>query len=126
MREINRDSIFDLFNSCLEEKDEKLLIAIESIKFTYRELEIISCLLNGRFSKTIASLLSLSPRTIETHLRNVMRKLSCHSKESIINALKQSGHASSIRMIYPKVLLHANFKKSLYEIFLLISSKKLL
>ena len=125
MGEENLEGMANLFNSCLEEKDQKLLAVIEGVKFTYRELEIISCLLSGRSTKTIASMLLLSPRTIETHLRNVMRKLSCNSKESIINALEQSGNASSIRMIYPKVLLNANFKKSLYKIFLLVFPKKL-
>lgn len=44
-----------------------------------REREVLQLLAEGRTSREIATLLHISPRTVETHRRNIMRKLSIHS-----------------------------------------------
>ena len=44
-----------------------------------REREVLRHLAEGDTSRRIAELLSISPRTVETHRRNIMRKLGIHS-----------------------------------------------
>lgn len=44
-----------------------------------REREVLQLLAEGRTSREIATLLHISPRTVETHRRNIMRKLAIHS-----------------------------------------------
>jgi two-component system NarL family response regulator len=44
-----------------------------------REREVLKLLAEGDTSRGIAVLLSISPRTVETHRRNIMRKLGLHS-----------------------------------------------
>lgn len=44
-----------------------------------REREVLKLLAEGDTSRGIATLLSISPRTVETHRRNIMRKLGLHS-----------------------------------------------
>ena len=48
-------------------------------KLAPREREVLKLLAEGRTSKRIAELLAISPRTVETHRRNIMRKLRLHS-----------------------------------------------
>jgi DNA-binding NarL/FixJ family response regulator len=44
-----------------------------------REREVIQLLAEGKTSKEIAARLNISPATVETHRRNIMRKLDLHS-----------------------------------------------
>lgn len=44
-----------------------------------REREVLKLLSEGETSRRIAELLTISPRTVETHRRNIMRKLGLHS-----------------------------------------------
>lgn len=45
---------------------------------TSRELDVLDHLLRGVSTKEIASLLGISPRTVEVHRGRVMEKLDCH------------------------------------------------
>src|SRR3990167_7766669 len=49
---------------------------INKIKFTHREIDIIAYLLSGKSAKTIASCLSISPKTIESPFKKQLEKLS--------------------------------------------------
>ncbi|OJX04030.1 MAG: hypothetical protein BGO76_06335 [Caedibacter sp. 38-128] len=89
---------------------------IESIRFTHREIDIIACLLQGRTQKTIANFLSIAPRTVETHLRNIMLKLECNSRESIIDYVENAGQSSAFRSRYQALLIQAEFEKQLQAI----------
>lgn len=44
-----------------------------------REREVLQLLAEGKTSKEIASRLRISPATVETHRRNIMKKLNLHS-----------------------------------------------
>ena len=59
------------------------LETLNSIKFTQREIDIMTCILHMRGTSKIGSLLSINPRTVETHIANIMRKIGCHSREGI-------------------------------------------
>lgn len=49
-----------------------------------REKEVLSLVAEGHGSKTIADLLYLSIRTVETHRRNIMKKLDIHSSAALV------------------------------------------
>lgn len=48
-------------------------------RLTPREREVVQLLAEGKTSKEVASALSLSVKTAETHRTNIMRKLDLHS-----------------------------------------------
>ena len=45
-----------------------------------RELEVVRLLSVGRTNREIAHDLFLSPRTVDMHVRNILRKLNCRSR----------------------------------------------
>ena len=53
-------------------------------RVTSREREIIQLLCEGKKNKEIASLLSISIKTVETHRSNVMRKLEVHNTSELV------------------------------------------
>ena len=52
---------------------------------TAREREIAALIAQGKFNREIADVLVLSERTIETHVSNIMLKLSLTSRRQIAN-----------------------------------------
>jgi len=58
---------------------------------TAREREVTQLLAEGKSSKEVASLLSLSTKTVETHRSNIMRKLDLHSiRDLVVYAIKNN------------------------------------
>jgi DNA-binding NarL/FixJ family response regulator len=58
-------------------------------KLTPREFEVIQLLAEGKSSKEVACLLTLSTKTVETHRSNIMRKLDIHSiRDLVVYAVK--------------------------------------
>lgn len=96
---------------------------INGVKFTIREMDILACLASGRRIKIIASLLSISPKTVESHIYNIMRKLDCNSQESIINFIERSGKFVEIRQIYLDIVTFHAFIQSLNEFVSLIRNE---
>jgi DNA-binding NarL/FixJ family response regulator len=47
---------------------------------TRRELEVVRLVAVGRTNREIATELFLSPRTVDMHIRNILRKLDCRSR----------------------------------------------
>ncbi|MBX9621941.1 MAG: tetratricopeptide repeat protein [Alphaproteobacteria bacterium] len=94
----------------------KHLSKLNGINFTRREIDVISCLLNARRTSQIAFILSVSPRTITTHLRNIMLKLDCNSQEGIINFIEKSQKLFLLREYYASLVVELGFEKSLMEI----------
>jgi DNA-binding NarL/FixJ family response regulator len=61
----------------------------QSVLLSNRELEILSFMAKGKSSREMAESLSLSPRTVETHRVNIMKKLgTSNSAETVAMALK--------------------------------------
>lgn len=56
-------------------------------KLTKREIECLRYLLLGYTAKETAKNLTLSSRTVETHINNIKHKLNCFSKRKIIQLL---------------------------------------
>ncbi len=89
---------------------------INGIKFTHREVDILAFLICGRAVKKIASFLSIAPKTVENHTHNIMIKLGCNSRESIIDFIEKSDKLLILRKYYATLLAYASFEKSLNEV----------
>lgn len=76
------------------------LKVIKGIKFTPREIDILACMLNGRSTKTIPSFLSISSKTVSTHLAKIRAKVGCSSRESLIDFIETSDKISWIKHEY--------------------------
>ena len=58
---------------------------------THREREVIKLIAEGNKTKEIAAYLSLSPKTVEKHRTNLMRKLDLHSVSAVTVYAIQNG-----------------------------------
>ena len=101
------------------------LSEISDIKFTFREIDVIACIMHNRGEKKIASLLQISPRTVGTHLHNIMLKLGVNSRESIIDFVEKSGRLIYIKKYYFKTLIQSSFEQKLIKISKTINRKTL-
>jgi len=61
---------------------------------TQREREVIKLVAEGKRTKEIATFLSLSPKTVEKHRTNLMRKLDLHSVSEVTRYAIQNGFLS--------------------------------
>ena len=100
----------------LEELYKNYLDTIKEIKFTFREIDLIACIINNRGEKKIASLLSISPRTVSAHVYNIMNKIGCNSKDQIIDFIESSGKLLLFREYYLHLLIKAEFERLLTKI----------
>lgn len=99
---------------------------INGIKFTFREIDVIACIISGRGStKTIASFLSIEPKTVEVHTRNIRLKLNGPSRENIVNFIEKEGKFSAARQHYLFLFMQQEFQKKLQIISSLVAKKKL-
>ncbi len=60
-------------------------------ELTARELEVIKYISQGLTNQQIAKELFISPRTVDTHRTNIMRKLDVHNVASLIRFAFQNG-----------------------------------
>jgi tetratricopeptide (TPR) repeat protein/DNA-binding CsgD family transcriptional regulator len=95
------------------------LNTLQGLKFSSREIDILSCFIGSRTAKKIASLLSLSPRTVENYIRNLMLKIECNSKDGIMEFIENSDQFSLLQDHYKRLRLQAEFEKNLKEIAIL-------
>jgi DNA-binding NarL/FixJ family response regulator len=66
---------------------------VESL--TTREREIARLVVDRQTNAQIAEALFLSPKTVETHMRNIFRKLDVSSRVEVARAVEQSDHAKA-------------------------------
>lgn len=64
---------------------------------TSREREVLEGLVQGHLNKRIAYDLSISPRTVEVHRANVMKKLGVHSLSEMLHVAFLAGHNHAIQ-----------------------------
>jgi tetratricopeptide (TPR) repeat protein/DNA-binding CsgD family transcriptional regulator len=113
----NIDSYF------LQDHYSSHLKIINEIYFTPREIDVISCIISGRSAKKIAYFLSISPRTVENHIHNIMLKIGSSSKENIIDFIEKSGKFALIKKHYSGLLIQMFFEQQLKKISPLINGK---
>jgi DNA-binding NarL/FixJ family response regulator len=58
---------------------------------TTRELEVLHLVAEGRRNREIAERLCTSERTVEFHLGNLFRKLSCRSRTEVVHRARERG-----------------------------------
>ncbi|OJX06449.1 MAG: hypothetical protein BGO76_00870, partial [Caedibacter sp. 38-128] len=84
---------------------------ITGIRFTPREIDIISFIISGRPAKKISSLLSLSPKTVENYTRNIMGKVGCNSQDGIRDYIEKASLYPLLRCHYEDLIIANEFKK---------------
>ncbi len=62
---------------------------------TERELQVARLVAEGKTNPDIAAVLFLSPKTVETHLRNMFRKLDVSSRLQVARAVERNDRASN-------------------------------
>ncbi len=77
---------------------------INGVTFTPREIDIIACIVNGRGIKKIAASLKIASKTAESHVRNIMLKIECGSREHIIDFVEKSEAHLFIKQHYLDLL----------------------
>lgn len=92
------------------------LASINDIHFTKRELDVMACIFSARKTSTIASFLSIDTRTVETHVRNIMSKIECNSRERIIDFIESSEKLTYIRHYYSLLRINTIFEKILKDL----------
>ncbi|OZM81833.1 response regulator transcription factor [Pseudonocardia sp. MH-G8] len=65
----------------------------ESRPLTEREADVVRLVVEGFTARQIASRLVLSPRTVENHVQNVLRKLHLHSRAALVRYAIEHGIA---------------------------------
>jgi tetratricopeptide (TPR) repeat protein/DNA-binding CsgD family transcriptional regulator len=110
--DLNKNKIFIILNKIIfwiidmndfapslsDSKDTNRILHLSP--FTPREIDIIACLIHGRAPKKIAALLSLSSKTIENHIHNMMFKAECNSREGLLNYVEKAGYVPLLRQHY--------------------------
>lgn len=92
------------------------ILKINDITFTPREIDVIASIVNVRGVKKIADILSISPRTVEGHIKNILRKISSNSQESIKDFVEKSEYLGLIKQRYVDLLRHQLLTQQLEKI----------
>lgn len=69
----------------------KTQLDIERLGVTGREIQVIRCIVDGDSNPEIAKKLFISKRTVATHIENILRKLSAHSRVEVAVAALRLG-----------------------------------
>jgi DNA-binding NarL/FixJ family response regulator len=65
-------------------------------ELTPREREVLSLLASGRSAKQVARQLVISPRTLGTHVQNILRKLGVHTRTQAVAIAHRAGLAPAL------------------------------
>jgi DNA-binding NarL/FixJ family response regulator len=57
--------------------------ALDAVRMTSRERDVINLIAEGESNKAIARQLHISPHTVKSHVRNIMEKLTLHTRLQI-------------------------------------------
>ena len=104
-------------------KQQSSLFHIKGKKFTKREIDVIACLVCGP-AASIPRFLSISARTVETHIHNIMLKLACKTRADIIEFVEQSKELRLIHQHYQSLVGDILFVKALKAIATFVKAKK--
>lgn len=79
---------------------------IDGKRLTKREIDILACIMSGKSSKTIAQLLSISWRTVDNHVYNLINKMQCHSRDALISFFEKTNKMDLLKQHYQNLLIH--------------------
>lgn len=102
--------VHETFHTPKENLYDNHLKIINQISFTFREIDIITCLLHNRGEKKIAALLSISPRTVGAHTHNIMRKCGINSRDGIIDFIEKSASFQHCKQYYIYLVMQSKFE----------------
>ena len=88
--------------------------------FSSREMDIFSCVLSRRSSKSIAQLFNLSPKTIESHIRNIFIKTDSTTREELIRYAENCPLYQNFKTRYTNIVKSYDFKETLKEVIKVI------
>jgi DNA-binding CsgD family transcriptional regulator len=103
----------------------RYLEIINGIKFTSKEVEVISCIFNTRGASKIASLLAISSKTVGAHIANIKNKIGCNTQEDIIDFVEKSEDHSLINHHYQNIKIRHCFEQHLKKIRIPVSTSRL-
>ncbi len=83
-----RDIAADLISQALVQRQEAEKMLQRWRELSQREQEVTALICLNYTNRQIAQRLSISPETVKTHIRNLLRKLGMRSKEQLRQALK--------------------------------------
>ena len=92
---------------------------IENLKITFREMDVISCIICNRSEKKISAILGIEPKTVNVHVQNITSKLRCSSKDQIIDFIENLGFNYKIllqQQYYTHLLIENLFKTQIKEV----------
>ncbi|WP_320111529.1 response regulator transcription factor [Draconibacterium orientale] len=85
--EFFRKKVWDIFKTSIQKRKYG---KTKSQVLTDREVDVLKLFSQGHTYKEIGTLLNISPRTVETHKRNILSKLKIHSTAEMVQyALRQ-------------------------------------
>lgn len=113
MQEIQNKFPQEIFYDSLE--------IINGVRFTSREMDIIAFIFNRRSTKEKANFFSISPKTVSNHIRNIMGKMQCNSREEIITYILRYNKAAPLKEYYKSTIVQINFENSLIQLSTLIN-----
>jgi DNA-binding NarL/FixJ family response regulator len=64
---------------------------------TGRELQVARLVVDRKTNPEIAAELFLSQKTVETHLRNIFRKMNVASRVALAHAVERADHTDKLR-----------------------------
>jgi DNA-binding NarL/FixJ family response regulator len=73
----------------LEKKGARKELSVDML--TTRELEVLQLTAEGRTAKEIGQLLNISPKTVDNHKANIMKKLDIHDIPSLVRFAIKAG-----------------------------------
>ena len=76
--------IFQKLVTNLKQPISKLSVANINHSLTTREMEILKCIAEEMTNKEIAGMLYISPRTVDTHRRNLLQKLNARNTAGLV------------------------------------------
>lgn len=114
---INMHSIYDQLGFVLTQNkyEEQNIICsnysllmkniVKTLKvLTIREIECLSCWVNGRSAKETANIFSISYRTVEKYISNVMMKFNVYVKYELIDKIYETKTIFMLRDLYDIIL----------------------
>ncbi|HMN94464.1 MAG TPA: response regulator transcription factor [Hydrogenophaga sp.] len=79
------------FKAAPDHPGEPLSSVPESVSLSDREAEVLRLVARGYVNREIAEQLCISPATVGTHIKNLYRKLSVHSRVQVVRVAQERG-----------------------------------